>query len=99
MADDEIAARSERAVRCAASRWGLGRKPVHDPLPPADRHVLEYAAHARGISTGALDFSRPGKPTDKAFIESFNGMDGRPPLSWRALDGDELVPRSRTRAG
>jgi hypothetical protein len=45
-------ARNERAVRCAASRWGLGRKPVHYP-PPADPHVLEYAAHARGTSAGA----------------------------------------------
>lgn len=57
MADDVIAARSERAVRCAASRWGLALgvgSPFTIPLRPADRHVLEYAAHARGISTGAL---------------------------------------------
>lgn len=32
--------------------------------------VLEDWAHARGV---ALDFTRPGKPTDNGHIESFNG--------------------------
>jgi hypothetical protein len=54
MADDVIAARSERAVRCAASRRGLALgvgSPFTIPLPPTDRHdVLEYAAHARAVS-------------------------------------------------
>lgn len=31
---------------------------------------LDLWAYARGVT---LDFSRPGKPTDNAFIESFNG--------------------------
>ena len=31
---------------------------------------LDLWAHQRGVT---LDFSRPGKPTDNAFIESFNG--------------------------
>lgn len=31
--------------------------------------VLEDWAHARGV---ALDFTRPGKPTDHGHIESFN---------------------------
>ncbi len=31
---------------------------------------LDLWAYARGVS---LDFSRPGKPTDNAFIEAFNG--------------------------
>ena len=31
---------------------------------------LDLWAYARGV---VLDFSRPGKPTDNAFIESFNG--------------------------
>jgi putative transposase len=31
---------------------------------------LDLWAHHRGV---VLDFSRPGKPTDNAFIESFNG--------------------------
>ena len=32
--------------------------------------VLDQWAYANGVE---LDFSRPGKPTDNAFIESFNG--------------------------
>ena len=31
---------------------------------------LDLWAYRRGVT---LDFSRPGKPTDNAFIESFNG--------------------------
>jgi putative transposase len=31
---------------------------------------LDLWAYKRGVT---LDFSRPGKPTDNAFIESFNG--------------------------
>jgi putative transposase len=31
---------------------------------------LDLWAHRRGVT---LDFSRPGKPTDNAFIEAFNG--------------------------
>ena len=32
--------------------------------------LKELAAYAQGVT---LDFSRPGKPTDNVFIESFNG--------------------------
>ncbi len=32
--------------------------------------ALDLWAYANGVT---LDFSRPGKPTDNAFIESFNG--------------------------
>ena len=31
---------------------------------------LDLWAYAKGV---ILDFSRPGKPTDNAFIEAFNG--------------------------
>jgi transposase InsO family protein len=31
---------------------------------------LDVCAYERGVT---LDFSRPGKPTDNAFIEAFNG--------------------------
>ncbi len=31
---------------------------------------LDLWAYAKGVT---LDFSRPGKPTDNAFIEAFNG--------------------------
>jgi putative transposase len=34
-------------------------------------HGLDPWACRAGV---VLDFSRPGKPTDDAFIESFNGM-------------------------
>jgi putative transposase len=33
-------------------------------------HSLDLCAHAKDIT---LDFSRPGKPADNAFMESFNG--------------------------
>ena len=33
-------------------------------------HDLDLWAYHKGV---VLDFSRPGKPTDNAFIESFNG--------------------------
>ena len=33
-------------------------------------HVLDAWAHTRGV---ALQFSRPGKPVEHAYIESFNG--------------------------
>ena len=34
------------------------------------QHDLDLWAFANGVT---LDFSRPGKPTDNAFIEAFNG--------------------------
>ena len=46
MADHVIAARSERAVRCAASRWGLALgigSPFTILLPLEDRLALECA--------------------------------------------------------
>jgi putative transposase len=39
---------------------------------------LDLWAYQRGVT---LDFSRPGKPTDNAFIEAFNG-----PLPSRMLN-------------
>ena len=42
---------------------------------------LDLWAYHRGVT---LDFSRPGKPTDNAFIESFNGK-FRAEMSKRAL--------------
>lgn len=41
-----------------------------DNGPEFISRVLDEWAYRRGV---ALDFSRPGKPTDNAYIESFNG--------------------------
>ena len=38
------------------------------------RRDLDLWAYQKGV---VLDFSRPGKPTDNGFIESFNGSSGR----------------------
>jgi putative transposase len=35
---------------------------------------MDLWAYAKGVT---LDFSRPGKPTDNAFIEAFNGRSGQ----------------------
>jgi len=38
------------------------------------REFVSKALHRRAYANGVtLDFSRPGKPTDNAFVESFNG--------------------------
>jgi hypothetical protein len=57
MADHVIATRSERAVRCADSRWGLAlgiSSPFTILLPLEDRLALECTAELRGMSTNAL---------------------------------------------
>jgi hypothetical protein len=55
MSDYRIAAKSERALRCAASRWGLtfglGGGMVSVQLSPSDRDLLTLAAGVRGVST------------------------------------------------
>ena len=43
--------------------------------------VLDRWAYENGVT---LDFSRPGKPTDNAFVESFNG---RPQDEWLNTHG------------
>jgi putative transposase len=46
---------------------------------------LDLWAYQRGVT---LDFSRPGKPTDNAFIESFNGK-----FRTECSDGRRTVPQ------
>ena len=57
----------------------LGRITMERPTPKAIRvdhgpefvsKVLDQWAYRNGVT---LDFSRPGKPTDNAYVESFNG--------------------------
>ena len=54
----------------------VSHKPVRAPLIRVDdgpefiSKALDRRAHENGV---ALDFSRSGKPTDDAFVESFNG--------------------------
>jgi len=49
---------------------GLPRSIVCDNGPEFAGRALDLWAHAHGV---ALQFIRPGKPVDNAFIESFNG--------------------------
>ena len=55
--------------RLAVTR-GLPRSIVCDNGPEFAGRALDLWAHARGVS---LQFIRPGKPVENAFIESFNG--------------------------
>jgi putative transposase len=61
--------------RCANSRTGVpeSRLSQDDPCRSGDEFVsrdLDLWACSKGVT---LNFSRPGKPTDNAFIEAFNG--------------------------
>lgn len=53
-----------------AARWGYPKTITVDNGPEFISNVLDQWAHAHGVH---LHFSRPGKPVDNAFIESFNG--------------------------
>ncbi|WZP00260.1 IS3 family transposase [Isosphaeraceae bacterium EP7] len=53
-----------------SSTRGAPREPRVDNGPEFTGKMLDLWAHLNGVT---LDFSRPGKPTDNAFIESFNG--------------------------
>ena len=55
--------------RVAASR-GLPKTIQVDNGTEFTSKILDQWAYANGVE---LDFTRPGKPTDNAFIESFNG--------------------------
>ena len=53
-----------------AQTRGAPRELRVDNGPEFTGKMLDLWAHLNGVT---LDFSRPGKPTDNAFIESFNG--------------------------
>ena len=56
-------------MRVAEER-GLPEKIRLDNGPEFTSKMLDQWAYLNGVE---LDFIRPGKPTDNAFIESFNG--------------------------
>jgi putative transposase len=58
------------ALSQAASVRGLPENIIVDNGPEFVSHVLDAWAYERGIK---LHFTRPGRPVDNAFIESFNG--------------------------
>jgi putative transposase len=57
-------------MECISANRGLPVTIRVDNGPEFISRVLDKWAYEHGVS---LDFSRPGKPTDNAFIESFNG--------------------------
>src|SRR6266542_4670831 len=59
-----------RAQRIPASARRSSSRSLLAPSRVAELRDLDLWAYHRGVT---LDFSRPGKPTDNAFIESFNG--------------------------
>lgn len=54
----------------ATQEYGMPQRIRVDNGPEFVSRDLDLWAYAHGV---ALDFSRPGKPTDNAFIEAFNG--------------------------
>lgn len=51
-------------------KHGVPKKILVDNGPGFISWALDLEAYMNGVT---LDFSRPGKPTDNAFAESFNG--------------------------
>lgn len=63
---DDVVNTLERVTR----QYGVPQEIRVDNGPEFISRVLDLWAYMNGVK---LDFSRPGKPTDNAFIESFNG--------------------------
>jgi putative transposase len=59
-----------QAVERIAAHRGAPERIRVDNGPEFVSKVLDRWAYERGVT---LDFSRPGKPTDNGFVESFNG--------------------------
>jgi len=71
VADHSI--RGSRVVEVLDRLAGLGIKPqviTVDNGPEFSGRALDEWAHRNGVK---LDFIRPGKPVENAYIESFNG--------------------------
>ena len=72
--DPRFSYRGEDVVRTLESvcrRYGYPKTIRVDQGSEFISRDLDLWAYHKGV---VLDFSRPGKPTDNAFIESFNGM-------------------------
>ena len=63
---DDVVNTLERVTR----KYGVPKEIRVDNGPEFVSRTLDLWAYMNGVS---LDFSRPGKPTDNAFVESFNG--------------------------
>ncbi|MGC2434819.1 MAG: integrase core domain-containing protein [Desulfobaccales bacterium] len=70
------------ALNLAVAQYGVPERIRVDNSPEFISKEVDLYAYGHGV---VLDFSRPGKPTDNAFIESFNsrfrattGMASRP---------------------
>lgn len=64
-ADDVV-----NTLECVTRRYGVPKEIRVDNGPEFISRALDLWAYMNGVK---LDFSRPGKPTDNAFVESFNG--------------------------
>jgi transposase InsO family protein len=54
----------------SATQWAIRRRSGSTKVSSFVSRDLDLWAYTRDVT---LDFSRPGKPTDNAFIEAFNG--------------------------
>lgn len=63
---DDVVKTLERVPR----RYGVPKEIRMDNGPEFISRMLDLWTYMNGVT---LDFSRPGKPTDNAFVESFNG--------------------------
>ena len=61
---------NRRAAQRLKEQRGLPERIVMDNGPEFTSKALDAWAHAAGVK---LHFIRPGKPTENAFVESFNG--------------------------
>jgi transposase InsO family protein len=59
----------DRRARAGSPAAWLANDDPGRPGEPVTSKELDLWAYANGIT---LDFSRPGKPTDNAYVESFN---------------------------
>lgn len=71
--DPRFSYRAENVVRIIEQTFAIAGYPKAIRVDPGAEFVsrdLDLWAYANNV---ILDFSRPGKPTDNAFIEAFNG--------------------------